>query len=178
MDPFTLQELSIEETNEAEMLIMDLVKTSSDARRSASITTVESEHVHQRSASLSASSLPTNSSKPSKLSTINQFRIACRSSSVDAAVAPKPEVKAKPLTLKQEFSLYVSSSKSLKDFQTYWNENKSVLPILSSYARRYNCIPTTSVASESAFSVAGYIDRKQRASLSTTTLRYLMLLKQ
>jgi hypothetical protein len=28
-------------------------------------------------------------------------------------------------------SLYVSSSKSLKDFQTYWNEKRSVLLILS-----------------------------------------------
>ncbi|CAF2755436.1 unnamed protein product [Rotaria sp. Silwood2] len=102
----------------------------------------------------------------------------CRSSSADAETAPKPEQKAKPFTLKQEFSLHISTSTSCKDFQTYWDENKTRLPILASCARRYNCASTTSVASESAFSVAGYIDRKQRASLSTTTLRYLMLLKQ
>ena len=32
-----------------------------------------------------------------------------------------------------------------------------------------------SVASESAFSLAGYINRKQRCSLSPTTIRYLMV---
>ena len=169
-----MQELSVEETNDAEMLIMNSVKNSSNAKRSASVTTTEIERAQQQG----ASSASVNSSKSSKLSTINQFRISCRSSSLDAATAPKLEVKPKALTLKQEFSLYVSTSKPMEDFQTYWNEKQSALPILSSYARRYNCIPTTSVASESAFSVAGYIDRKQRASLSTTTLRYLMLLKE
>jgi hypothetical protein len=67
--------------------------------------------------------------------------------------------------------MQISISKSLKDFQNYWNEKQSILPILSSYARRYNCIPTTSVTSELAFSVASYIERKQSASLSITTLR-------
>ncbi|CAF4530304.1 unnamed protein product, partial [Rotaria sp. Silwood2] len=78
----------------------------------------------------------------------------CRSSSADADTAPKPEQKAKPFTLKQEFSLHISTSTSCKDFQTYWDENKTRLPILASCARRYNCASTTSVASESAFSVA------------------------
>ncbi len=174
MDPFTLQELSVEEINEAESLIMSLAKNSSNAKKSTSTSTTIGLERAQQQGTLSSSS----SVNSSKLSTINQFRISCRSSSTDAATAPKQESKTKPLTLKQEFSVYITTSKSLKDFKTYWDEKKALLPILSSYARRYNCIPTTSVASESAFSVAGYIDRKQRASLSTTTLRYLMLLKQ
>jgi len=166
----------MEEINEAELLIMGLAKSSASGNKSTSTKNIRSECTQQQSASSLTSSI--NSVKQSKLSIINQFRISCRSSSTDAVVAPKSEAKAKALTLKQEFSIYVSTSKCLKDFQTYWNEKKSVLPILASYARRYNCIPTTSVASESAFSVAGYVDRKQRSSLSTTTLRYLMLLKQ
>ncbi|CAF1464354.1 unnamed protein product [Adineta steineri] len=109
---------------------------------------------------------------------MDQFRMLYRSSTSDVETTSKPKPKPKALTLKQEFSYYISSSETYTDFQTYWNENKDRLPILSSYARRYNCVPTTSTASESAFSIADYIDRKQRASLSTTTLRYLMLLKQ
>ncbi|CAF0817450.1 unnamed protein product [Rotaria sordida] len=176
LDPFTLSDLSAEEINEVESMLMRLTKDISNSKKST--TSISSEHVQSQSGSSSSSSM--NSSKPSKLSTINRFRMLCRSSSADAETAPKPEQKAKPFTLKQEFSFHISTSTSTssKDFQTYWNENKTRLPILASYARRYNCAPSTSAASESAFSVAGYVDRKQRASLSTTTLRYLMLLKQ
>ncbi|CAF1298723.1 unnamed protein product [Adineta steineri] len=174
LDPFTLQDLSLEETNEAESIIMRSTKDTSYAKKST--TTIASQYNQSQSVS-SASSSSTDTLQQSKLSTINRFRMLCRSSSSDADTAPKPKPKPKAFTLKQEFSYHISSSTSCEDFQTYWNENKNRLPILSSYARRYNCVPTTSTASESAFSVAGYIDRKQRASLSTTTLRYLMLLK-
>ncbi len=170
--------MSLEETNEAESLITGFVKASSNVKKAASTTTTIVLERSQQKQSASSSSSSINSTKQSNLSTINKFRSSCRSTSMDAATAPKPATKAIPLTLKQEFSVYVSTSRSLKDYQTYWNEKKAVLPILSSYARRYNFIPTTSVASESAFSVAGYINRKQRASLAPTTLRYLMLLKQ
>ena len=82
------------------------------------------------------------------------------------------------LSIKEELSMYVSTYKQSKDFESFWNEKQNMLPTLSLLVRRYSIIPATSVASESAFSVAGYIQRKQRASLSPTTLRYLMLLKQ
>ncbi|CAF1259996.1 unnamed protein product [Rotaria sp. Silwood1] len=96
------------------------------------------KHVQSQSASSSSSSI--NSSKPSKLSTINGFRMLCRSSSADAETAPKQKQKAKPFTLKQEFSLYISTSTSIssKYFQTYWDANKTRLPTLASYAPRYN----------------------------------------
>ena len=174
MDPLTLEDLSVEETNEIESMIMRSVKSTSNAKKTEK--TNPSTHTQFLSASSSSSSI--NLPKQSKLLMINQFRMLCRSSSTDTETEPKQETKAKELTLKQEFSLYISTSTSCKDFQTYWNENKNRLPILASYARRYNCVPATSTPSECAFSIAGYIDRKQRASLSTTTLRYLMLLKQ
>jgi hypothetical protein len=68
-------------------------------------------------------------------------------------------------SIKQEFSAYVSTSKLLKDLKTYWDEKQALLPVLSTYARRHNCIPTTSVASESVFSVVGYIDRNKKIFL-------------
>jgi hypothetical protein len=48
---------------------------------------------------------------------------------------------------------------------------------LARLVRHYCIMPMTSVASESAFSMAGYIQRKHRSSLSATTLRYSMLLR-
>ena len=153
-------------------------KTSACTKKPSSTTTTTLQPPQQLSTTTTTTtSSSMNSSKTSTLSTISQFRTSCRSLSMDTATVHKSETKSTPLTLKQELSVYISTSRSWKDFQSYWNEKKTVLPILSSFTRRYNCIPATSVASESAFSVAGYIDRKQRASLSPTTLRYLMLLK-
>ena len=72
----------------------------------------------------------------------------------------------------------MSTYKQAQEFETFWNEKQTLLPILSSLVRRFSIIPATSVASESAFSLAGYINRKQRCSLSPTTIRYLMVLKK
>ncbi|CAF1214932.1 unnamed protein product [Adineta ricciae] len=75
----------------------------------------------------------------------------CRPSSVGEETTPKQNTKTSTLTLKQEFSFYVSSAALSKDFQTYWNENKNRFPILSSYARRYNCVPATSAAYQNQY---------------------------
>jgi len=42
----------------------------------------------------------------------------------------------------------------------------------------YNLICATSVPSESIFSIAGYIQRKERCRLSSKMLRFLILSKQ
>ena len=167
-------ELSAEEINEAEYLIMLEAKSIVNVQKTSitSAPTPEESEDQPIKSSSSASLL-----KQSNLSIINQFRNSCRSSLTDTISTSKKHIKSTSLTLKQEFSVYVSTSKSSRDFQSYWNDKKGALPILSTFTRRYNCIPATSVASESAFSVAGYVDHKQRASLSPKTLRYLMLLK-
>jgi hypothetical protein len=43
--------------------------------------------------------------------------------------------------------------------------------------RYYGVIPATSVPSESAFSVAGYINRKERSSMAPATLKRSMFVK-
>jgi hypothetical protein len=83
----------------------------------------------------------------------------------------------KVFTVQQEIGYYISSIERETEFQEYWNKNQHYLPLLSRLARHYCIMPITSVASESAFSIAGYIQRKQRCSLSPTTLRYSMLLR-
>ena len=45
-------------------------------------------------------------------------------------------------------------------------------------AQRFYIMSATSVASESAFSVAGYIQRKERTRLSSKNLRFTILAKQ
>jgi hypothetical protein len=55
----------------------------------------------------------------------------------------------------------------LSDFKNF--------PILGTLAKKYLIILATLVASESEFSVSGYIQRKQRASLNPEILEYLMV---
>ena len=81
------------------------------------------------------------------------------------------------MTLDEEISAYVEAAKSSTDFQSFWKQHSKSLPRLAHLVRRVNIIPATSVASESLFSIASFLNRKQRSSLSSRTLRYLLVLK-
>ena len=56
-------------------------------------------------------------------------------------------------------------------------ENHGKIPQLALLAKKLNIISASSVPSESQFSIAGYINRKERSSLSTANFRYSMCLK-
>ena len=85
---------------------------------------------------------------------------------------------SKQWTVKEEVCHYLSTLNQNHTFAEYWKNNKTRLPILSSIALRYNIICPTSISSESAFSISGFIQRKNRSSLTPETLRYSMLLRQ
>jgi hypothetical protein len=55
---------------------------------------------------------------------------------------------------------------------------KPILGRLYEQTKRYSFIAATSVPSESSFSIAGYIQRKERCRLSSKMLRFLILTKQ
>lgn len=59
----------------------------------------------------------------------------------------------------------------------FWQKNQPDLPLLSKMAFKYLVSSATSVASESAFSTASYLLRKQRSRLSPNNLCYTMFLK-
>lgn len=87
----------------------------------------------------------------------------------------------KQLSFKEEICHYMSTVRTVPPGTTlsqYWCQNEMFLPNLSKLVKYYNCTPCTSVPSESAFSVAGYIQRKTRMSLSSTALRYSMVLRK
>ena len=85
--------------------------------------------------------------------------------------------KKTKLTIRQELSSFSSSVLKFKKFEDYWLEYGSKHPILSKLVNYFNSISATSVPSESSFSFANYISRKERASLSPEALRYSMVLK-
>lgn len=141
--------------------------------------TISSQLPQQRSAVLSShASSASASARRSSATSIQQFKMSCNHESIAPLVTPGNAHRHPHLSIKEEFSFYMSKHKESKDFQSFWNDNQSTMPFLSSFVRRCSVIPATSIASESAFSIAGYIQRKQRASLSPSTLRYLMLLKK
>lgn len=91
--------------------------------------------------------------------------------------AEKLPVGVKQLSIDEEISFFIKAAQAADDFRRFWIIHQSALPRLAALVRRFNICPATSVASESTFSVAGYLQRKQRSSLSSSSMRYSILLK-
>jgi hypothetical protein len=81
------------------------------------------------------------------------------------------------MSVEVEVSLFMNANKANQTFSQFWCANRLSFPRLVPLVYRYCIIPATSVSSESAFSIAGFIARKQRASLSSRALRHLLVLK-
>lgn len=80
-------------------------------------------------------------------------------------------------TIQQELTYYISKVPTCTTFEEFWTTHERELPCLSVLVRSFNIRPATSVPSESLFSIASYVNRKQRSSLSADTLRYSMILR-
>jgi len=64
------------------------------------------------------------------------------------------------------------------DFKEFWLTFKPILGRLFEVMEKNCLISATSVPSESIFSIAGYIQQKERCRLSSRMLRFLILAKQ
>ncbi|CAF2789011.1 unnamed protein product [Rotaria sp. Silwood2] len=91
-----------------------------------------------------------------------------------------PPLSFQPVNVDLEMATFLTLIRDNEsiNFQTFWKNNAHALPRLSQLARRYNVIPATSVYLEQAFSVAGAIKNLRRASMSSLSLRSLMILKK
>ncbi|CAF2163586.1 unnamed protein product [Rotaria magnacalcarata] len=86
---------------------------------------------------------------------------------------------SRSLSSEDELILFTQVIQSFKgDFSSFWIQYRERFSRLHKVAQRVNIIAATSVPSESIFSIAGYVARKQRTSLSSTSLRHLMVLKE
>jgi hypothetical protein len=106
-----------------------------------------------------SSSSSTNQSLPTKStlnqrSSLNDFFRMC-----DMPIPSKSAAASvqKQLSFKEEICHYMGSVRSASNFSEYWCQQRALLPLLVQFVERYNCIPITSVPSESAFSIAGHI---------------------
>ena len=120
---------------------------------------------------LSSLSKPQATAVITKLNALQKLAALCgRTLTVSRTTRPA-------MTLDEEISTYVKSAISIENFQEFWIENGKRLPRLANLVRTVNIIPATSISSVALFSVASYINRKQRSSLSSKTIRYLLVLK-
>ena len=87
--------------------------------------------------------------------------------------------QTRTVSAEDELVLFIQLIHSFKsNFSAFWTKYRERFPRLYRVAQRVNIIAATSVPSESVFSVAGYVSRKQRTSLSSTSLCHLMVLKE
>ena len=110
--------------------------------------------------------------KDSRSTEIKDFNNMC------GVTTNKSNDSNKILSTKEEIALYISTKSQYSDISAYWHDNEQKLPKLSSLVRKYCMIQASSVASESAFSIANYIQRKERSSLSSENLRYSIFLRE
>ncbi|CAF4304056.1 unnamed protein product, partial [Rotaria magnacalcarata] len=76
----------------------------------------------------------------------------------------------------QEYTDIIEHSKDHDPFG-FWNTHGNKLKFLSLLARKHLVVPCTSVPSESTFSVASYLGRKERSRLTPENLCTLVFLK-
>ena len=76
----------------------------------------------------------------------------------------------------KEFNETMEEEKA-PDALSFWYTHGNRLKFLSSLARKYLIVPSTSVPSESTFSVAAHIGRKERNRLSSENFSMLVFLK-
>jgi hypothetical protein len=153
--------------------------TESDRKAAKKVIAVEMEKIHQSTTSTRAASssrlssvATTNIGTQSTLDVFDEFDRLC-----GLKPAEKLSVTLKQLSINEEISFFIKAVHSAYDFQRFWITHQATLPRLTILVRRFNICPATSVASESTFSVAGYLQRKQRASLSSSAMRYSIVLK-
>lgn len=79
---------------------------------------------------------------------------------------------------KEEVTKYCSAaSHSLsEDPLNWWSKNQEVFPLFSKLAKRYLCIPGTSVSADSVFSTAGDIVTAQRSTIASDHVDQLLFL--
>ncbi len=156
MDPSTYKHLSATDKSDAKSLIL------------SEKSLINSVKINRESESASPSSETGNLSN----SVIDQLAIMC-------GYDPNPqESESYVFDLNKEFNLFESTCIQAEGFSKYWQTNSSELSILTAFVKKYSAISASSVPTEACFSVAHFIQRKERRNLSSKSLRYLMVLRE
>ncbi len=128
-------------------------------------------HLHDQSNGYNSSSMKNHSNNSKKQ--LNSFLTGC---GVNIQTSHFVQVTSKK-TIKEEIAYYINKVDIDVSFEEFWSAHEGELPMLSMVVRSFNIRPISSVASESLFSIAAYVNRKQRCSLSPEALKYSIVLR-
>ena len=120
---------------------------------------------------------PTKKSKQEKKGLMSLLEDVIKSPIDKSATSPSSNPANTMAEIKMEMNNYLcleilSSENPLQ----WWHHHKRHFPHLSLMAKKYLCIPATSVPSERAFSVAGYIVNEKRSCLLPENVNILVFL--
>ncbi|CAF1430507.1 unnamed protein product [Rotaria sordida] len=124
--------------------------------------------------------LPTTATSASSVSLAERMSAFKTSllNSVDVKISSS--LSSQPLSIDSEIFTFLNLVRENEgvEFQSFWKVNHSSLPRLSQMARIFNVVPATSTYLEQMFSVAGAVKNIRRASLSSLSLRSLIMLRK
>ena len=98
--------------------------------------------------------------------------------SVQDDLEAAPTVQGIHEKIKAEIARYSSEPHYSGDPLKWWKINASRYPLLLHLARKYLCIPATSVPSECVFSSAGHIVNRKRTCLDPSSVNMLFFLAE
>ena len=81
-------------------------------------------------------------------------------------------------SINREIDLYLSADSSTEGALNWWKQNHVSYPNVAKTAKKYLCVPASSVPSERIFSLCGNILNKKRASLAPENLDMLVFLNK
>jgi hypothetical protein len=174
LDPATYRYLNEEDLREAERLILaefNIYQSLHRLRIGTLITTANSMSMPTST----QDQVVQNNTTSQEISSLDEFFRMCEMPLSSNLTTPSTK---KPLTFKEELCHFMATAGSCSTLSQYWCQHEEILPQLSQFVKRFNCIPAISVPCEAAFSIAGHVQRKARSSLSPTALRYSMVLRE
>ncbi|CAF4841935.1 unnamed protein product [Rotaria socialis] len=144
LDPTAYRYLTDDDSSEAERILLsefDVTQLFDRLQIDTSVTTMMSMSTsrplgHQRTQ---------NSTTSQEKSTLDEFFRMCEMPS--ASNITTNSIK-KQLSFKEELCHYMSTAGSSSKFSEYWCQHELLLPQLSQFVKRYNCISATSVPKE------------------------------
>ena len=119
---------------------------------------------------------PTKKPKKGLMSLLDDV-INCKSKDGESGdSAQLSDTERRKTEVEKEMHNYLCLDTGLVNPLIWWRDNEKYFPRLSQLARKYLCIPATSVPSERAFSVAGHVLNEKRSSLLPENVNMLVFL--
>ena len=161
-----------------DLSIDNLSLTASSSTTTSTPYTTSLSTAASTSISLNISSTSKTSKKP-KLTSMEAFLNSVGNNASQKQITTSPPSIVEEI---YDYRLLMNKHNSCNEPLTssciqFWKTHGYNFPRLFKLAKQYSCTPATSVASESAFSTAAFINRKERSRLSLENLAATVFLK-